>query len=110
MKLIIFELVRRITGRWIHPESGRSYHEEFHPPRVHGKDDITGQPLIRRADDNAEALRKRLEAYHKQTMPLVSYYQRRGIHQRIDAAKPATDVFAKIDQIFLNCQRKRQQQ
>lgn len=98
--------VRRITGRWIHPSSGRSYHEEFHPPRIPKKDDMTGEPLIRRADDNVDALKKRLQSYHQQTQPLVSYYSVRGIHHCIDAAKPATDVFSAIDTIFL---RKRHQ-
>ncbi|KAK9758861.1 Adenylate kinase, active site lid [Popillia japonica] len=69
-------LVRRITGRLIHPSSGRSYHEEFHPPRKSMTDDITGEPLIRRSDDNVEALKKRLEAYHNQTKPLVNYYNK----------------------------------
>lgn len=100
-------LVRRITGRLIHPASGRSYHEEFHPPRVHMKDDLTGEPLIRRADDNVDALKKRLEAYHKQTKPLVDYYSFRGVHYRIDAAESAANVFGCIDKIFLeNCARK----
>ncbi|KAI5639702.1 adenylate kinase domain-containing protein [Phthorimaea operculella] len=52
-------LVRRITGRLIHPPSGRSYHEEFHPPKKAMKDDVTGEPLIRRSDDNVDALKKR---------------------------------------------------
>ncbi|XP_023712651.1 adenylate kinase [Cryptotermes secundus] len=100
-------LVRRITGRLIHPTSGRSYHEEFHPPRVPMKDDFTGEPLIRRDDDNVDALKKRLEAYHKQTKPLIDYYSFRGIHYRIDAAESAANVFGCIDKIFLeNCARK----
>ncbi|XP_049780663.1 adenylate kinase [Schistocerca cancellata] len=98
-------LVRRITGRLIHPESGRSYHEEFHPPKVPMKDDLTGEPLIRRSDDNVEALKKRLEAYHKQTKPLVDYYSLRGIHHRIDASKSASEVFDSIDKIFLRSSR-----
>jgi adenylate kinase len=100
-------LVRRITGRLIHPASGRSYHEEFHPPRVPMKDDLTGETLIRRNDDNAHALKQRLEAYHKQTKPLVDYYSLRGIHYRINAAESAASVFNCIDKIFLeNCTRK----
>jgi len=94
-------LVRRITGRLIHPSSGRSYHEEFHPPKKPMTDDVTGEALIRRSDDNAEALKKRLEAYHKQTQPLVDYYQIRGIHHCIDASKAAADVFSCIDSIFM---------
>uniref|UniRef100_A0A336M5Z7 Adenylate kinase n=1 Tax=Culicoides sonorensis TaxID=179676 RepID=A0A336M5Z7_CULSO len=93
-------LVRRITGRLIHQPSGRSYHEEFHPPRNPMKDDVTGEPLIRRSDDNAEALKKRLEAYHKQTKPLAEYYALQGLHFKVDAAKSASDVFANINSIF----------
>lgn len=93
-------LVRRITGRLIHPPSGRSYHEEFHPPRKPMTDDLTGEPLIRRSDDNVDALKKRLATYHAQTVPLVDYYMRKGLHYRVDAAKAANDVFSKIDNIF----------
>ncbi|KAM7342606.1 adenylate kinase 2 isoform 1-T2 [Cochliomyia hominivorax] len=102
-------LVRRITGRLIHPSSGRSYHEEFAPPKVPMKDDVTGEPLIRRSDDNAEALKKRLESYHKQTKPLVDYYALRGLHFSVDAAKKSSDVFANIDQIFVRQRKQRLQ-
>lgn len=100
-------LVRRITGRLIHPASGRSYHDEFHPPKKPMTDDVTGEPLIRRSDDNAEALKKRLEAYHKQTQPLVDYYQLRGLHHCIDASKAAESVFSCIDSIFLRATAKK---
>lgn len=93
-------LVRRITGRLIHPKSGRSYHEDFRPPKKAMTDDITGEPLIRRSDDNAETLKKRLEAYHKQTQPLADYYALQGLHFKIDAAKSASVVFEDIDKIF----------
>lgn len=62
--------VERITGRWIHPGSGRSYHEKFAPPKQKGKDDVTGEALIQRKDDNADTLKKRLEAYHRDTVPV----------------------------------------
>lgn len=93
-------LVRRITGRLIHPASGRSYHEEFHPPKKPMTDDVTGEPLVKRSDDNVDALKKRLATYHAQTVPLVDYYLRRGLHYRVDAARPAEEVFSKIDNIF----------
>ena len=93
-------LVRRICGRWFHLASGRSYHEEFHPPRVPGVDDITGEPLVRRNDDNEEVLVKRLEQYHSLTSPLVEYYQKRGLHHRVDASQSANSVFAEIQKIF----------
>merc|ERR1711962_1764598 len=83
-------LVRRITGRLFHLASGRSYHEEFHPPKVEMTDDVTGEPLVRRADDNVEALQKRLNAYHAQTSLLVYYYSKKGIHTAVDAALDAS--------------------
>jgi len=93
-------LVRRITGRLIHVASGRSYHEEFHPPKIAMTDDVTGEPLIRRSDDNPEALKKRLESYHKSTKPLVDYYAKRGLHTAVDASQPSHSVFAAIQAIF----------
>jgi len=98
-------LVRRITGRLIHPSSGRSYHEEFAPPKKPMTDDVTGEPLIRRSDDNVDALKKRLLSYHQQTKPLVDYYSKRGIHHWVDASKAANDVFCKIDSIFMGAKR-----
>ena len=94
--------MKRICGRWFHLASGRSYHEEFHPPRVPGKDDITGEALVRRNDDNPEVLKKRLEQYHSLTSPLVGYYSSRGLHSRVDASQQANTVFAEIQKIFLN--------
>jgi len=93
-------LVRRITGRLFHIKSGRSYHEEFNPPKVSMVDDVTGEPLVRRSDDNAEALQKRLDAYHRQTKPLADYYSKRGLHQAVDASQPPKVVFAAIKAIF----------
>ncbi|XP_032669772.1 adenylate kinase [Odontomachus brunneus] len=101
-------LIKRITGRLIHPASGRSYHEEFAPPKVHMKDDITGEPLIKRSDDNAEALKKRLITYHTQTQPLVDYYALQGIHYYINAAQSTDKVFKDIDQIFLRSTKQQQ--
>ncbi|VDK54487.1 unnamed protein product [Anisakis simplex] len=93
-------LVRRITGRLFHRASGRSYHVEFNPPKVPMKDDITGEPLIRRSDDNEETLRKRLIAYHQQTAPLVGYYQKCGIHTKVDASLSLEEVGERINKIF----------
>lgn len=98
-------LVRRITGRLFHRASGRSYHEEFHPPKVEMTDDITGEPLIRRSDDNPETLTKRLSAYHAQTAPLVDYYGKKGLHTRIDASRSSDEVFASITTIFENAKK-----
>ena len=68
-------LVKRITGRVIHKSSGRSYNIYFNPPKVSMIDDITGEPLMKRDDDNAEALRTRLKEFHNQTSPVLEYYK-----------------------------------
>ncbi|AEO61554.1 hypothetical protein MYCTH_2316525 [Thermothelomyces thermophilus ATCC 42464] len=93
-------LVSRITGRLVHPASGRSYHTTFNPPKVPMTDDITGEPLIQRSDDNAEALKKRLATYHKQTAPVVDYYKKTGIWQAVDAAQPPNQVWNSLLAIF----------
>lgn len=69
------EIVKRMSGRVVHPASGRTYHNIYHPPKVAGKDDETGEPLIQREDDKEETVRHRLKVYHEQTKPLVHYYQ-----------------------------------
>lgn len=69
------EIVKRISGRRTHQASGRVYHVDYHPPKIAGVDDITGEPLIQRDDDREEIIRKRLEVYRQQTAPLVDYYQ-----------------------------------
>ena len=68
------EIVRRLSGRRVHPASGRSYHVMFNPPKVAGKDDVTGEDLIQRDDDREETVLKRLQVYHTQTRQLVDYY------------------------------------
>jgi adenylate kinase len=70
------EIVRRLSGRRVHPASGRVYHLVFNPPKQEGKDNITGEPLIQRDDDREETVLKRLQVYHSQTKPLVDYYSR----------------------------------
>jgi adenylate kinase len=67
-------IVERMSGRRSHPASGRTYHTKFNPPKVEGKDDVTGEPLIQRADDQEETVKKRLDVYSAQTRPLVAYY------------------------------------
>ncbi len=69
------EIVRRMAGRRVHPGSGRTYHIQFNPPKVAGKDDVTGEALIQRDDDVEETVRKRLRVYHSQTAPLIKYYK-----------------------------------
>ena len=68
------EIIARMSGRRVHPASGRIYHVKFNPPKVEGKDDVTGEPLVQRDDDREETVQKRLEVYHAQTRPLVDYY------------------------------------
>ncbi|MDE3009612.1 MAG: adenylate kinase [Pseudomonadota bacterium] len=68
------EIIQRMSGRRVHPASGRSYHVVFNPPKVAGQDDVTGEPLIQRDDDLEEIVRKRLDVYHAQTKPLVAFY------------------------------------
>ena len=74
INVAVEEIVTRIEGRRVHPESGRSYHIKFNPPKVSGVDDISGEPLIQRDDDKEETVRKRLAVYHAQTRPLVDFY------------------------------------
>lgn len=93
-------LVARITGRLIHPASGRTYHTTFNPPKEQMKDDVSGEPLVQRSDDNPEALRKRLTTYHKQTAPVVGYYKNTGIWKGIDASQSPNKVWSDLLKIF----------
>ncbi len=68
------EIIRRMSGRRVHLASGRTYHIVFNPPRTEGKDDVTGEDLVQRDDDQEETVRKRLDVYHAQTEPLITYY------------------------------------
>ena len=67
-------IVERMSGRRVHPASGRTYHIKYNPPRVPDRDDVTGEPLIQRDDDREETVQKRLAVYHEQTEPLIAYY------------------------------------
>lgn len=95
-------LIDRITGRLVHQSSGRSYHKIFNPPKMEMKDDITGEPLIQRSDDNADALKKRLVTYHKQTAPVVGYYKKAGIWSGVDASQKPNQVWDSILACFKN--------
>ena len=84
------EIVSRMSGRRVHPASGRTYHVVFNPPKQEGLDDETGEPLVQRDDDKEETVRARLRVYHEQTKPLVDYYQSK--------AKNDSDLaFAQVD-------------
>jgi adenylate kinase len=89
-------LVARITGRLIHPASGRSYHKIFNPPKKDMTDDVTGEPLIQRSDDNEATLKKRLGTYHDQTGPVTDYYRKTGIWSRVDASQEPGQVWKSL--------------
>ena len=102
-------LTERICGRWIHKESGRSYHVKFAPPKSLQEgntpsvttmlDDETGEPLMQRADDTEEALAKRLEGYHSQTVPILAHYEPTGVVNRVDANKDPKKVWEAVEGI-----------
>ena len=81
------EIIQRMSGRRVHPGSGRVYHVKFNPPKVPGKDDITGEPLIQRDDDKEETVGRRLQVYRQQTRPLVDYYAKWAAHGDARAPK-----------------------
>jgi adenylate kinase len=93
-------IVERMSGRWVHLPSGRTYHVKFNPPHVPGKDDATGEDLVQREDDREDTVRKRLAVYHAQTEPLIDYYKRWGAsgdpraprYQAIDGLKDVDAV------------------
>lgn len=93
-------LEERITGRWIHPSSGRTYHTKFAPPKASGKDDVTGEPLIQRKDDTAAVLKSRLEAFHRQTEPVIEYYKKKGIVAELHAEKPPKEVTTEVEKVL----------
>jgi len=98
------EAVLRLSGRRVHPASGRTYHVVFHPPKVEGKDDVTGEDLVQRSDDTEEAVRTRLQVYRQQTEPVVAFYREWSARQdpnapryfRISAAGTPADVAARL--------------
>jgi len=91
-------LLERVEGRLIHPGSGRSYHLRFKPPMVAGKDDLTGESLIHRADDNVDTLKKRLQTYHRDTSPVLNYYRSKKILTSIQADAPMETVYNHANQ------------
>ena len=100
-------LTERICGRWVHKESGRSYHIKFAPPKSLGEqepstetmlDDETGEPLMQRKDDSEEALKSRLENYHAMTVPILDHYGPAGVVHKIDANRPQPEVWASIEE------------
>ena len=88
------EIVSRMGGRRMHPESGRVYHVKYNPPKNEGKDDVTNEPLIIRDDDKEETVRNRLLVYHNQTKPLINYYKKNVIN--INGSQPIDKVKSSI--------------
>jgi len=86
------DLVSRISGRRVSVKTGRVYHVESDPPKHEGRCDVDGSRLVQRDDDKPEVVLKRLEVYHAETEPLVSYYDERGLLRRIDGTRPPTEV------------------
>lgn len=100
-KVLHFEIAdsvleERITGRLIHPASGRSYHSKFAPPKVPGIDDVTGEQLIQRKDDNVDVLKSRLGAFHTQTQPVIEHYQKKKVVAGLHAEKSPKEVAGEI--------------
>jgi adenylate kinase len=106
------EILKRMSGRRVHPGSGRTYHIDFNPPKEPGKDDVTGEALVQRPDDNEDTVRTRIATYHDQTEPLVQYYldwatsgdKRAPRYIRIDGVGAVESV---RDQIFAALEAKR---
>merc|ERR1719491_239971 len=96
----VVQLKERILGRLIHKASGRSYHVKFNPPKQDMKDDVTGEALIRRGDDNAESLTKRLEAFDSQTAPVVEHYAAQKFVSAIDAVGSPSSVWSLVRTLF----------
>jgi adenylate kinase len=98
-------IVDRIIGRQMHMPSGRIYHVKFNPPQVAGKDDVTGEELTMRKDDQEEIIRKRLVEYHQMTAPLISYYRKEALasnteYRKIDCTLKVSEVSAELETIL----------
>ncbi|MBA2654165.1 MAG: adenylate kinase [Gammaproteobacteria bacterium] len=102
------EIINRLSGRRIHPRSGRVYHLKHNPPQEPGKDDFTGEPLVQRDDDSEETIRKRLKIYHAQTKPLIEFYKVLSSHSesekprysRVSGEDSVERICAQIDKIL----------
>ena len=97
------EIVKRMSGRRVHPESGRSYHIIYNPPERAGLDDVTGEALIQREDDAPEVIKKRLDVYYRETEPLLDFYRNKNLKFiEIDASRPLDEVTESIRQSISN--------
>jgi adenylate kinase len=97
------EIIERLSGRRVHPGSGRVYHVKYNPPKVAGKDDVTGEDLVQRDDDQVDTIKKRLDIYHTQTKQLVDFYQKLAgaganapKYDRVEGVGPVEEISAKV--------------
>ena len=101
LKILEEQIIERMSGRRIHLASGRSYHITFNPPKVDGKDDLTGEDLIQRSDDKPDVIKKRLEVYFNETEPMLDFYKNKDVKfYEIDASEPVKAVTEKILKII----------
>ena len=101
LKILEEQIIERMSGRRIHLASGRSYHTTFNPPKVDGKDDLTGEDLIQRSDDKPDVIKKRLEVYFNETEPMLDFYKNKDIQfYEIDASESVKAVTEKILKII----------
>ena len=101
LKISEKEIIERMSGRRVHLPSGRSYHIAHNPPKVEGKDDLTGETLIQREDDHPDVIKKRLEVYYDETEPLLSFYRQKDISfYEVDASKALEEVTQDIHKII----------
>ena len=94
--------IRRSAGRRFHITSGRSYNIDFNPPKIEGRDDITGEKLVQREDDKEEIVQSRINTYHELTEPLVRYYQKQGILKAIEGTGSPENIYAEIKQTLID--------
>lgn len=89
-------IIRRLSGRRVHPASGRTYHVDFNPPKTADTDDVTGEPLIIRDDDKPESVKHRIDVYREQTAPVIDYYRNKNLLVEIDAGQSIDEVNASL--------------
>jgi nucleoside-triphosphate--adenylate kinase len=94
-------IVDRIANRWVHMPSGRTYAYDYNPPKVIGKDDVTGEPLSQRDDDKPAVVKARLENYEKMTKPLISYYEKIGVPLRHFHGTESDVIYPKVKEFLL---------
>lgn len=96
-------IISRIKSRWVHPPSGRVYNTEFNAPKVHGKDDVTGEPLVQRDDDSIDVWKERLRKFEENSLPLLNHYDKKGSLWRVEGNSSdeiSPKLFAEIERRF----------